>query len=139
MIKKILFAALLVFSYTARCDVYVVVNAASSVNALTEKEVSSLYMGLKHSLPNDGALARVYDQSDVNLRERFFNKINGMKLQQVNAYWARLSFAGQEVPPQMLPNDQAVLEAVRKTPNAVGYTSAAPKSAGVRVVLQLKE
>lgn len=141
MSKFILAArACLLASAPAGADLYVVVNTANPVRALTTQEVSALYLGRAHSFPT-GEFALIFDHPrDSPLRERFFRRVVGMSVAQANTYWSRLMFAGQEMPPQQLPNEQAVIDIVHRNPGAIGYLgSAPPRDSGLRSVLEVKE
>jgi hypothetical protein len=52
----------------------------------------------------------------------------------IDAYWQQQIFSGRGVPPPVLPNDDAVVEYVRKTPGAVGYVSLSTPAEGLRVI-----
>lgn len=136
--RLFIFLTLLVPSM-AQADVFVIVNVSNPVTSISSQEISALYLGRVRSFPK-GDFARVFEQPrDSAIREQFFARVVGMKIQQVNTYWTRLTFAGQAMPPQILPNDQAVIEVVRKTPEAIGYVSSFPKDPSVRVVLHEKD
>jgi len=84
--------------------------------------------------------ALIYEQPVASsLRESFFRSLNGMSVIQLNAYWARLRFSGEVLPPKGLADSRAVLEAVGSNRNAIGYVDAAVVSSSVKVVLLLKE
>lgn len=138
-LRSILLSLALYLPSLGRADMLVVVNPANPVRTLTNQEVAALYLGRAHSFPS-GEFALIFDlPRDHPLRERFYRLIAGMSPGQVNTYWSRLMFAGQEMPPQALPNEQAVLDIVRRNPGAIGYVSALPKDSNLRVVLQVKE
>jgi ABC-type phosphate transport system substrate-binding protein len=130
---------LLIGSATARADVVVVVNAANPIRTMAPVDVAALYLGRTRMFPG-GEFALVFDQPrDSTVRERFFRQVAGMSLGQVNTYWSRLMFSGQETPPIVMPNEQAVMDVVRRNPGAIGYLSMPPRDQGLRVVLHLKE
>lgn len=123
----------------APADVLVVVNAANPVRSMTAEEVAALYLGRSRSFPG-GEFALVFDHPrDSELRRKFFKQVANMAIGQVNTYWSRLMFSGQEMPPQVLPTEQAVIDIVRRNPGAIGYLSAPPKESGLRVVLTVKD
>lgn len=123
----------------APADVLVVVNAANPVRSMTAEEVAALYLGRSRSFPG-GEFALVFDHPrDSELRRKFFKQVANMAIGQVNTYWSRLMFSGQEMPPQVLPTEQAVIDIVRRNPGAIGYLSVAPKESGLRVVLTVKD
>lgn len=122
----------------AASDIFVIVNAANPVGALNRKEVLDIYMGRRRAFPS-GEYALSFDQArDGPVRLRFYRMLTGMSLSQVNGYWSRLMFSGQVLPPQPLPDDGAVLEAVRRHPGAIGYVESAPADPAVTVILVLK-
>jgi ABC-type phosphate transport system substrate-binding protein len=139
MMKRLAIILTLLFPWHAFADVFVVVNAANPVRSLSAEEVAALYLGRSRAFPS-GEFALVFDQPrDSALRQQFFKLVANMAIGQVNTYWSRLMFSGQEMPPQPLPNEQAVIDIVRRNPGAIGYVSTPPKDPGLRIVLQIKE
>ena len=137
--KKLLLIAALFFARPVPADIVVIVNAANPVHSMSADEVSALYLARSRTFPS-GEFALVFDlPRDNAVRLHFFKQIANMPIGQVNTYWSRLMFSGQEMPPQVLPNEQAVIDIVRRNPGAIGYVSAPPKEAGLRVVLHVKE
>jgi hypothetical protein len=136
---RALLAAALAAALPAFADIYVVVPGASSVKAMSQKEVQALYMGRTRAFP-DGGFALPFDlPRDDPARAAFYRALTGMSVAEVNSYWARLMFSGQTMPPQPLPNEAAMLDVVRRNPSAIGYLPQAPADASLRVVLVLKE
>jgi len=123
----------------ARGDIFVIVNAANPVAALSQKEVLDIYMGRKRAFPS-GEYVLSFDQArDGVVREQFYRMLTGMSLSQVNGYWSRLMFTGQLLPPQPLPDDSAVLDVVRRNTGAIGYVETPPSDNSVTVILVLKQ
>lgn len=123
-------------------EIAVIVHPNNPVVAMTEREVSDLYLGRSRSFTTDEQKlpAAVYEQpQDSRLRENFFLALNGMSLKQLNAYWARLRFSGEVLPPMTLPDSRLVLEAVGRNRRGIGYVDAALVDSSVKVVLRLKE
>lgn len=137
--RRVLILLTLLLSTSAMADVLVIVNAANPVRILSNDDVAGLYLGRSRTFAS-GEFALVFDQPrDSELRRKFFKLAANMAIGQVNTYWSRLMFSGQEMPPQALPTEQAVIDIVRRNPGAIGYVSVPPKEAGVRVVLTMKE
>jgi hypothetical protein len=123
----------------ARADLYVVAHASNPQAALTQKEVLDLFMGRRRAFA-DGSFAFVFDlPRDSAVRDRFYQQVAGMSPSRVNSYWARLMFSGQAMPPQLLPDERAVVEVVKRNPNALGYLGSPPGDKGVRVLLVVRE
>ncbi len=137
--KRFAIILTLLFPWHAFADVVVIVNAANPVRSMSAEEVAALYLARSRTF-SSGEFALVFDQPrDSALRKRFFKLVANMEIGQVNTYWSRLMFSGQEMPPQPLPGEQAVIDIVRRNPGAIGYVSAPPKESNLRVVLQIKE
>lgn len=123
----------------ARADFYIVVQAAHPQHSLTQKEAVELFMGRSRSFAS-GELALLFDlPRDSPQRTAFYEALTGLKPAQVNSYWARLMFSGQTVPPQSLPDEQAMADFVKRNPNAMGYLSKEPTDKALRTLLVLKE
>ena len=139
LIGLALSALLALASAPVSAEIAVIANRDSPVQSLTTKQVSDLYLGRSRTLALGETLTVFEQPVDSPLREMFFLSLNGMKIKQVNAYWARLRFSGEIMPPQSLSDSKAVIEAVKRERNAVGYIDAAMANSSVRVVLTLKE
>jgi len=124
---------------SARADLYVVAHVSNPQAALMQKEVLELFMGRQRAFA-DGSFAFVFDlPRNSAVRERFYQQVAGMSPAQVNSYWARLMFSGQAMPPQPLPDERAMVEVVKRNPNALGYLGSPPTDKGVRVLLVVRE
>lgn len=121
----------------AWAEVYVVAHPEASAGRLDRERLEQLYMGRTRTFA-DGRFAVILDRPDSPLRERFYRALGGMSLPQVNAYWARLNFTGRVLPPQVRDSDEEVLATVRSQPDAIGYVSAVPADAAVRVLMRLE-
>ena len=129
-------AALLLPAPAARADVAVVVNAKNTVAAFGPREVRDIFLGRTRTFP-DGRFAVAIDQSSP-LRDEFYQTLTARPVEQINAYWARLLFTGQAAPPLRLPDDEAVLKAVRENEGTIGYVDPARLDKTVRLLLLLK-
>jgi hypothetical protein len=129
----------LLWAAPVRADIFLIVQAANPLKALTQKEAVDLYTGRSRAFGN-GEFALMFDlPRDSPQRAAFYQALTGMSLAQINSYWSRLMFSGQTMPPQGLPNEQAMVDIVRRNPSAIGYLTQEPSDKTVRVVLVLKE
>jgi ABC-type phosphate transport system substrate-binding protein len=123
----------LAWPMAAFADVVVIVHPDNPRQTITEREVSDIYLGRTRSIA-------AYDlPMDHPLREIFFQSLNGLSIRQINAYWARLRFSGEILPPTALPDVRTVVEAVSRNRNAIGYADGGAVNASVKVILRLKE
>lgn len=126
-------------SVSACADFYVVVQSGNAQKSLTEKEAVELFMGRSREFAN-GDFALVFDlPRDSPQRAAFYKALTGMSAAQVNSYWSRLMFSGQSMPPQALPDEQAMVSIVKRNPSAIGWLAKEPNDKGLRVLLVLKE
>ena len=137
-IAAMLAAALGLCTGAARADIYVVVNAANPVQAMTRKEALNLFMGRTRAFTTADFAAPFDLPREHAVRDQFYQLLTGMGPAQVNSYWARLMFTGQTLPPQAVADEAALADAVRRNPAAIGYLSQEPADKGLRVVLVLK-
>lgn len=141
ILTTLIIICLLCLAVVARADIAVIVHPDNPVPSMTQREVSNLYLGRTRSFGADvHNPASIYEQpADSSLREVFFRTLNGMDIKQLDAYWARLRFSGEVLPPAALPDSRSVVDAVSRRRNAIGYVDAAAVSSSVKVVLRLKE
>lgn len=140
--RRLVIAALLLASWLppahAEHDIYLVVQVSNPVKALTQKEAMDLYTGRARTFPT-GELVLLFDlPRESRDRAEFYQRLTGMSIAQINSFWARLMFSGQIMPPQTLPNEQAMLDIVRRNPSALGYLTSEPTDKGLRTVLTLR-
>ncbi|MBF0463013.1 MAG: hypothetical protein HQL87_16715 [Magnetococcales bacterium] len=120
-------------------DVTVIVNKDNPTTAMEPARVSDLYLGRSRVFPN-GEPAHVLEQPrDSLLREQFFRRVNGMSLNQVNTYWARLTFSGRVLPPVVQKDSAAARTAVEADAKAIGYVDEGTLPPSVSPVLGLHE
>lgn len=118
-------------------DMVVIVSASSDVTAMSKREVIDLFMGRYVVFPN-GKTAQLLDHAhESQTRKDFYKTLTGKNSAQINAYWARLIFTGRAHPPKEVVNDQAVIDLVSGSPNAIGYVDAKTINKSVKVVLRL--
>lgn len=134
---------LLIFILTLSCsswaaaDLLLIVNANNPVISLERKQVVDIFMGRSTAFPTQKP-AHAIDVSDAsNLRATFYKNLTGKNEAQVDAYWATLVFAGRMLPPEKLPDESAVIKAVKNNPAAIGYITRQNPPAGVKVVMEL--
>ncbi len=127
--------ALVTTSAAAQAPVVVVVNAKNPVSGLTVKQISDLYLGRKRSFPDGEAALPLDHVQNSPLRARFYFDLTGKPIAEINAYWARLLFSGQNSPPQPLADSAAIIDAVKKNINAIAYLDHEPSDRGVRTLL----
>lgn len=130
-------ATLLACSASTWADLLLIVNSSNPVASLERKQVVDIFMGRATAFPNQQPAHTLDVASANNLRAIFYKNLTGKSEAQVDAYWATLVFAGRMSPPEKLPNEAAVIKAVKENHAAIGYVTRQSLPAGVKVVMEL--
>ena len=137
MLKIVLSLLLVISSGSLYAELLVIVHPNSEVNSLSQQQVSDLYLG--RLLGQTTKLSPIESRAD-DLRQRFYFVLTGKQLAKIDAYWARLQFAGQQKPPRRLSDQQAVIQSISQNQDQIGFIEAnqLPAERKVKVVLKLE-
>ena len=133
MMKNLLAVILILNVLACQADIYIVTHKDNPVESLLEQEVRDLYLARSKAWPN-GEFVRVFDCKSPQLREKFFQNLTGMSLRQLDAYWARLVFAGRVLPLESIENEQALLGIAEETIDVLGYIDKPPVNNQLKVL-----
>ena len=118
---------------------YIIVNAKSTVQTLTKKEVKNIFLGEIKSFPNGNPAKPVVQPIGAPSRAAFMNKIIQRNESRWRAHWARLLFTGKGIPPLELEEDDELLEVIARKKGAIGYFVGEDKEyKGVRVLMKVR-
>jgi len=112
----------------------VIVNPANPASALSEAEVSRLFLKKTVSWPTGAPVQPVDQERTSDVRRAFSVEIHGKDADAVVSYWQTLVFSGRDTPPPVKASDASVVEFVRANPGAVGYVSESADVAGVKTL-----
>lgn len=122
----------------AQAGVVVIGNPNISANALDTAQISDIFLGKTTSL-QDGTKVTVIDHQDGEaVKAEFYEKVVGKNVNQLKAYWAKLIFTGEGVPPKAYSGDKSVRDQVAATPGAIGYVDAGSVDKSVKVLFEQK-
>lgn len=128
--------ALSVASFTW-AEVAVIVHPTAGFDALTEDDVSRLFLGKSKSFPGGAQAVPVNQNEGSTTREKFNEGVCKKNASQYKAYWSQLVFTGKGTPPKDAGDDAAVKALVAANPNMIGYVDASAVDASVKVVFKL--
>lgn len=138
-IKYLQIVIMLTLTSHTHADFYLVVNANNPQHTLSKKEAVNLFMGRNRAFTN-GEFAVIFDLSWNNpKRIAFYETLTGLSSAQVNSYWSRLMFSGQSMPPHPLPDEESMINIVKRNPSALGWLSKQPTDNALQTILVLKE
>ncbi|WP_146071891.1 type 2 periplasmic-binding domain-containing protein [Marinobacterium lutimaris] len=131
---------LLAYSGTVSAgDILVVVSKDSTVNTISKRELVDLYMGRVHSLPDGSPVMKIDAPVDSPVRAAFYQALIGMKVSEVNAYWARLMFTGRATPPMSVTKSGDIAALLANNPNALGYLPEDSENENLKTIFVIKE
>jgi hypothetical protein len=123
----------------AAADLVVVANPKSGIERLSQDEVINIYLGRYRRLASGITAEPVDLPGDAEQKLRFYRRLVGKTLAEINAYWARLVFSGRTRPPQIAENAEAALDFVAARPGALAYVERTQVDKRVRIVFELGE
>lgn len=133
----LLCGAFLFMAVPARAGLVLVTSPQSGIERLTQDEVVNIYLGRYRRLASGLAAEPLDHPIDSEVRARFYRRLVGKSLAEINAYWARLVFSGKTKPPQAVANAEGLLRIVATQPGALAYVERSQADARVKIVFEL--
>ena len=130
----LLFGTVMITGTAQAASYKLIVNNSVSLNSLSKKAASDLFLKKTTKWENGSTVAPVDQLESSNTREGFSKAVHGKTAAAVKSYWNQQIFSGRDVPPVEKKSDAEVLSFVRSNPGAIGYVSEAASVEGVRVV-----
>lgn len=115
----------LFFCSNANADVFVIAHVGTNISAT---DIKDIFLG-ETQLVGSVKLVPVDNQA---AQTEFLQKAIGMELNKYNSTWTKKSFRDGLNPPAVKSSDPEVIEFVKRTDGAVGYTTIKPE--GVTIV-----
>jgi len=113
----------------------VIVSAESGIEHLSKDDVINIFLGRYKKLPN-GISAIPIDT--LPLKESFYYRLVEKTPAEINAYWARLIFAGGIRPPEEKKTERLAIARVIETPGAIAYVNKSFVTKQVHIVFELE-
>ena len=122
---------------TAAAEVIVVVvNQAAGIETLSRSDVINIFMGRFRQLPS-GATAQPIDMPVSPVRAQFYRALVNKEPAEINAYWARLVFAGRTSPPIQAETAEDILKVLRANPGGIAYLERSRVTSREKIVFEL--
>lgn len=123
-------------SLSARAELAIVAHPSNPEARLSVEQVQRIYLGKVTSFPLSGSRVTPVDQKDGGAsKEKFLSAVLGKSATEVKAYWSKLIFSGQGVPPAVVGGDVEVKSWVARTPAGLGYIDSTAVDSSVKVLL----
>lgn len=116
-------------------EMVVVINVDSPINQLSRQEVADIFLGRTPFLPNMEKVIPIESLENTDAYRDFHANVTRKNLTQLNAYWARMVFAGRAAPPQEMSGLQAK-KLVESNRNYIAYVDRTLLSSKMKVVFE---
>ena len=122
----------------ASAEILVIANKAHNNVLLKQFEIQEIFLGKKKKIGN--WKIDLIDQSTAKeIYQRFYKSLLNKNAAEIQAYWAELVFSGWAKAPQVVEDDQAVINYVSNNPNSLGYVSEKTELSKVSIIYRLSE
>ncbi|MBK7051465.1 MAG: hypothetical protein KBF98_05090 [Rhodoferax sp.] len=116
--------------------IVIVVNQAAGIETLSRTDVINIFMGRFRQLPS-GATAQPIDMPVSPVRAQFYRVLVNKEPAEINAYWARLVFAGRTSPPVQTETADEVLKKLHANPGGIAYLERSRVTSREKIVFEL--
>ncbi|MFD2166558.1 substrate-binding domain-containing protein [Thalassotalea euphylliae] len=123
----------LLLSFSSVAEVAVIVNSNNADN-LDAKTIKRIYLGKSKSFPSGTKVQMLSLPDSSSTTSDFREKALGKSNSQYKSYWSKLAFTGKGTPPKEMANDNAMVDAVKADPGAIGFVDSGSVTGDVKVV-----
>lgn len=115
-------------------DVVVVVSVKNPIMSMTSAQVAHIFLGKSMTFPNEMPAMALDITEDDALRNEFYRKVTGKTPAQLNAYWAKIIFAGDGLPPKAVTDGEVVKKFLSDDPRFIGYLERSALDGRVKII-----
>lgn len=101
---------------------------------MDSKIAERIFLGKEKKFSNGKEAIPINQVPGASSRTTFDTDVLGRNSSQVTAYWSKLVFTGQGIPPKEVGSDAEVLAIVSTNENAVGYVDSAAVTGAVKAI-----
>jgi len=140
-VASVMFGFLVVGSVAQATDegFQIVISEKNPVSSLPISEVQLMFLKSIPLWPKGMKVRPVDLPVSSSVRREFSLRVMGKDAQAVRAYWEHQVFAGEAVPPPILPTEDAVIAFVAENTGAIAYVSASARLPGGVKSIRLTE
>jgi ABC-type phosphate transport system substrate-binding protein len=123
----------ILFPILSLAEIAVIVNKENN-STFDKGTIKKLFLGKAKQFSNGRAAILLNPPADDPIRKEFNEKVLEKTDAQVNAYWSKMMFTGQGIPPQEMKSTSEILSAVQENKDAISYIDASAVTSDVKVV-----
>ncbi len=135
----IFFQGICAYSHASGQDIVVVVNINNPTTAMTKSQVIDLFMGRYIAFPNGKKANPIELKGSKRIKKIFYEDLLGMSLARVNAYWARVKFAGRVKPSKKVSSSRKVVTHLTTSTSSISYMLREHLTGDLKVVYAFDE
>lgn len=113
---------------------YIITNKSVEVKSLTSSQLRRIYSMRQVRWDNNKAIVVYVLPSEHELHKTFSKDVLHIFPYQLDRIWNKLTFSGLGVAPRIVKSQVELIEAVSKTPGAIGYIEFLNKEVHVNVI-----
>ena len=130
----ILASLLLAFSAVASADIAVIVHPDNKAE-LDAKTIRYIFLAKYKKFPNGEVAIPLDMPGTTDAYDEFLTGVLKKDSARLNAYWARMMFAGKGKPPKPIEDAAEMKKTVSSNPNTIGYIDTKDVDSSVKVVM----
>lgn len=112
----------------------IITHSTVNIHSLTVSQLRRIYSMRQVLWPSGKPIVVFVLPSKNKLHQSFAKKILRMFPYQLDRIWNKLTYSGVGTAPILVADEKSLIDAVSKTPGAIGYVEQAPKNQNIFVV-----
>jgi len=115
----------------------VIVSKDSSINSITKKELSKIFLAKTKKLPN-GEKSITIESTNKEYQTKFYKNISNKNEKQLKKYWAKMIFTGRGQPPKKMSSINELILFIQNNKNAISYIPVKYKSSNIKTIMEIE-
>ena len=135
LMRLVVLLGLLCLAGLSRAELAIIAHPDNREPGLSLKQVKRIYLAKSRRFPQGGVVRRGDQSPGQPAREEFRQKVLKLRQKQLDTYWSRLTFTGRGTRPEVVGDDEDMIEWVSRHSDGLGYIDAARVDERVKVLL----
>lgn len=118
-------------------NLVVIVSKDSSIDSISKKELSKIFLSKTKKLPNGQKALRV-EINDEKIISKFYKSVSNKNQKRLKKYWTKMIFTGRGLPPKKLSSIDEIKQFIQNNPNAISYIPIKNLTNNLKVIMKVK-
>lgn len=115
----------------------VVVSKDSSINNISKKELSKIFLGKTKRLPN-GEKSIPIENVNKEDQEKFYKLICNKNEKQLKKYWIKMIFTGRGQPPKKIKSINDLISFLKNNKNSISYIPSKYTTSDLKIIMRIE-